>query len=479
MPSPLSEAIAAILGCGVPGNERVTRVHVDVLLAAGWPPPAHAGRSARAQHAAALAWALGRAGRPQEALTMAGRHAMPLLSGAAVEAEPVAQSESYSALAETYLLHGRLAEAAACSQFASDYAGDSAPHQFRAAALRAAADALNGEFASAGASLGSAQDLDQGRGWLCSSWPITIATTQISFRTGNNTQAECALESLAAAAADPVERAVVRLGQAWVASAAGNHKAVLTEADTLTRTVDAQRLPPFLLDLAVSIKSMALAHLGQPGAVLKLIGDRISPPGHPVCFEVQAAGAHLQLGEPRKALAVTEPCMTKTQSHSLRTFPSVLLRRAVAHELLDHHDLADVDFSRATRLAVEVSGIRPALGLPIDILERLYYRLLEREPDMHAAVTTRIPASAEYTTPEPITFDLGALSDREQRLGAWLATDLTLPAIADELCVSSNTVKTQAQSLYRKLGVSNRQNAVEKLERAGLYLSRLRENPSR
>lgn len=472
----LAAAIEAALRSGTPGYPRATRIHVDLVIATGWPSLPRTSRSMRARHATALAWAFGRDGQARQALTLAGRHAMPLLAAAAAEADLLVQSECYAALAETYLLHGYLSDAAACAQFATQYAdsGSSAPHQFRAAALLAAAEALNGEYTAAGATLGSAGDLDRGRGWLSASWPIAIATTQIGFRSGKLDQARLAMESLSAAAADPLERTVARLGQAWIESADGQHQSVLTTVDTLTRRVDAYHVPPFLLDLAVSAKSMSLAHLGQPGAVLSLVDHRASPPGHPICFEMQAAGAHLQLGDPRKALAVTEPCVTKCPDHSLRTFPSVLLRRAVANEILERHDLADTDFSRATHLAVELAGIRPAIGLPIEILERLYHRLLANEPNLRPAVSDRLPSSAEYTTPEPLAFDLSTLTRREQVLGAWLATDLTIAGIAAELNVSANTVKTQAKSVYRKLGVSSRQEAVDQLERAGLHLGNYR-----
>ena len=49
-----------------------------------------------------------------------------------------------------------------------------------------------------------------------------------------------------------------------------------------------------------------------------------------------------------------------------------------------------------------------------------------------------------------------------------LATHLTFPLIAERLGVSRNTVKTQAISMYRKLGVSSRNDAValwEQLDR--------------
>jgi LuxR family maltose regulon positive regulatory protein len=59
------------------------------------------------------------------------------------------------------------------------------------------------------------------------------------------------------------------------------------------------------------------------------------------------------------------------------------------------------------------------------------------------------------------------LTPAEIRVLRFLPTHLTFPAIADELFVSRNTVKTQAISIYRKLGVSSRKPAVEAARRHG------------
>ena len=60
------------------------------------------------------------------------------------------------------------------------------------------------------------------------------------------------------------------------------------------------------------------------------------------------------------------------------------------------------------------------------------------------------------------------LSPAELRLLRFLPTHLTFPQIADELFVSANTVKTQARSIYEKLGVSSRNEAVACAQTAGL-----------
>jgi LuxR family maltose regulon positive regulatory protein len=64
--------------------------------------------------------------------------------------------------------------------------------------------------------------------------------------------------------------------------------------------------------------------------------------------------------------------------------------------------------------------------------------------------------------------DIGGLSPAELRVLQFLPGHLSYPAIAAQTFVSPNTVKTQAQSIYRKLGASSRSQAVELAKRAGL-----------
>jgi LuxR family maltose regulon positive regulatory protein len=60
------------------------------------------------------------------------------------------------------------------------------------------------------------------------------------------------------------------------------------------------------------------------------------------------------------------------------------------------------------------------------------------------------------------------LTPAELRVVSFLPTHLSFPQIAAQIFVSPNTVKTQAQSVYRKLGVSSRREAVEQAREAGL-----------
>jgi LuxR family maltose regulon positive regulatory protein len=61
-----------------------------------------------------------------------------------------------------------------------------------------------------------------------------------------------------------------------------------------------------------------------------------------------------------------------------------------------------------------------------------------------------------------------ALTAAELRLLPLLGTHLSFPEIGGELFLSPNTVKSQAISIYRKLGVSNRSQAVTQSRELGL-----------
>ena len=60
------------------------------------------------------------------------------------------------------------------------------------------------------------------------------------------------------------------------------------------------------------------------------------------------------------------------------------------------------------------------------------------------------------------------LTPAELRLLGYLPTHLSLREIAEEVVVSTNTIKSQAQAVYRKLGVSSRAEAVNVAREAGL-----------
>ena len=63
---------------------------------------------------------------------------------------------------------------------------------------------------------------------------------------------------------------------------------------------------------------------------------------------------------------------------------------------------------------------------------------------------------------------VAGLTPAELRLLPLLATHFSFREIAEQLYVSRNTIKTQAISVYRKLGVSSRSDAIAEARRLGL-----------
>lgn len=68
----------------------------------------------------------------------------------------------------------------------------------------------------------------------------------------------------------------------------------------------------------------------------------------------------------------------------------------------------------------------------------------------------------------PATQLSAPLTRREHVVLSNLSEDITLEQIATKLFVTRNTVKSQVRSLYRKLGVSTRAEAVEWAKAAGI-----------
>ena len=68
--------------------------------------------------------------------------------------------------------------------------------------------------------------------------------------------------------------------------------------------------------------------------------------------------------------------------------------------------------------------------------------------------------------PEP---HLGTLSEREREIMVWVAMGKTNPEIGCILNISEFTVKNHMKSIFSKLDVTNRAQAVAKMTRMGAY----------
>ena len=118
---------------------------------------------------------------------------------------------------------------------------------------------------------------------------------------------------------------------------------------------------------------------------------------------------------------------------------------------LIHVHLAFADIAGARTLLREIEEIlkrRPGLGTLVD-----------------EALELRARLSAERG---PATPGMSSLTTAELRVLPMLATHLSFPEIGAEMFLSPHTVKSQAMSIYRKLGASSRNQAVIRSRELGL-----------
>ena len=122
---------------------------------------------------------------------------------------------------------------------------------------------------------------------------------------------------------------------------------------------------------------------------------------------------------------------------------------------------AALSLARASLLLGDVNTTR--------MLVRESHRILARYPDA-GVLPGRLREVERMTDASTVPVGLAAnpLTPAEMRVLRYLPTHLSFEAIAEELIVSRNTVKTQAIAAYRKLGVSSRAEAVEQARGLGL-----------
>jgi LuxR family maltose regulon positive regulatory protein len=182
-----------------------------------------------------------------------------------------------------------------------------------------------------------------------------------------------------------------------------------------------------------------------------------------------------------QALSVAEG--SGLEGYSERGLPLVLAARCAVHS--GDRQVAAELVTRATRLRPLFTYSRPAISLrTLFELARVQVALedasgaravlrqtrdiLTQRPNLGTlpAHLDKLRSRLETTPPGQRTAT--SLTTAELRLLPYLPLYLTFPQIGERLSVSRFTVKSQAISIYQKLGVSSRGGAVERLQEIGL-----------
>ena len=178
-------------------------------------------------------------------------------------------------------------------------------------------------------------------------------------------------------------------------------------------TIDQQQMHDYMLSLLAYAAAARLAvHRGDAQEARVQLG-RAMRARPSATYAVPFIAVRLRLQLAKVCLAIAEPT---TARHLLREIDDVLIRRPDLGSLTDEvREIRD----RASEAAVDGSGGSP-------------------------------------------------LSPAELRLLPYLQTHLSIRQIAERLFISRNTVATQVSAIYRKLGVSSRNDAVQHATAMGL-----------
>jgi LuxR family transcriptional regulator, maltose regulon positive regulatory protein len=136
------------------------------------------------------------------------------------------------------------------------------------------------------------------------------------------------------------------------------------------------------------------------------------------------------------------------------------LRPLLTHAMPHRAVQTLLELARAYLALGDASGARTVLLQARDILQL--------RPDLGV-----LPAQAEelwsrLAIMREGTMGMSSLTTAELRLLPLLSTHLSFQEIGERLHVSRHTVKTQALSVYRKLGVSSRSQAIQRVQQLGL-----------
>jgi LuxR family maltose regulon positive regulatory protein len=223
------------------------------------------------------------------------------------------------------------------------------------------------------------------------------------------------------------------------------------------RRLGEHRVPPLLRPWLAGYTALALLRDGDPAAAQAALAEHASGEVTPSTAPGQLAAAriHLATGAYRPATRLLDAVCAGPSD--VDTQVTAYLLGAVAAEALGREGAVRLAVAGALAAAGRERLVRPLLRLDpaaASLLSR-HHDLLEQYP----VLASRLDGASEpAAAPVPAT----AVTEREGVVLRYLSTMLTTDDIAAELCVSRNTVKSQIRSIYRKLGVARRRDAVHR-----------------
>ncbi|WP_421074868.1 MULTISPECIES: helix-turn-helix transcriptional regulator [unclassified Microbacterium] len=357
----------------------------------------------------------------------------------------------------TTMLLGRYDDAMVHARAAFEEMGPAPSHHFagvNGAAIAALLSAAAGGRASAERWLREVRD--HTRGGLPVESPVTaparLAAAVLAMDQLDEKRARASLRSLGDPFASNELWPFAAAGWARFGALFGSPIAALLQLDEVCAAHGAgSRIAEIAGGLLLRVRADLLLAAGDGAAVLGIAVD------HPDqdLLNVPLARAHLRAGHLSEAVRLSSSPLQRATTTRRDALDHLLVLAAAQLRRGDEHDAREL-FRRAHEYYLATHNRSAFREMDPDDLARLCTLAGVHNPLPEGTGTAHAPLRVVRLTP------------REQIVLRALATSETLGMIAQRLNVSLNTVRSQARSVYRKLGVSSREDAVAVAARARL-----------
>jgi LuxR family maltose regulon positive regulatory protein len=357
----------------------------------------------------------------------------------------------------------------------------------RASAWRAVAEAMYGDLLAADdlladPALAAVADTDPLTGLLTAFASACLHLARDETATARRLLDLCAENARAHGCAGQVLWSLATITRARLALCENDHGA----ARRLIAKLHYQRLTPAGSDgqrasaasiggpLAILDAEIALSEGNVAGAKLALDRatsdrfDRDQPGGDRAGLLRTSTRILLAEGDSRAALGKAQACLTGSAvDATLRDQVSALVLAAIAHRRLGQTEQAADQLGCALALAEPHREYRPFLDG--GSAARSALAVLIRPASQGAATAARILQRFDTRPARPAEAPAAVpLTGSELAVLRFLPTHMTNQEIAEALFLSINTVKTHLRSVYRKLGVTTRRQAISTAARLGI-----------
>jgi LuxR family maltose regulon positive regulatory protein len=218
--------------------------------------------------------------------------------------------------------------------------------------------------------------------------------------------------------------------------------------------------PPYERAAAAAMRARMLAAAGDLEAARATVAEIADEPW--LVSRVATARLLLAEGEPAAAAELLAAAMEEhaREAHTVTGVEGAILHAVACDES------GDPAVTRVLERALEVAEATGLLWPFVEAgrrMEGLLKRQVRHGTAHRAVVGELLDAFADRAPARhSVAPLLEPLSDREQAILRYLPTTLSNREIAAELFVTTNTVKTHLRSIYRKLDVARRREAVER-----------------